>query len=188
MQLSKIVLFSILSVFMLTSLRAQTPLKEQKLIGKLSLELGLAGSGDMTLINMENALEYKLNRYFTPSLSLALARSDRGYYLTTSLIQTNANIFFSPFGNDGKNDFRIGAGISGMRVSNFYQSGTQFVTTQFVETIYTFEQLSTYGFNVILEDNFRVSEHIFVGLRMSYQLFENGDQIIGGGLNLGIGI
>lgn len=188
MKIFRIAFVNILILLGAASLNAQSPISSHRFMGKLSLEQGLAGTGDMTLIRMENALEYRLNRYFTPSVSLALAKSDRGYYLTTSLIQSNANIFFSPFGNDRRNDLRIGAGISGMRVSSFYENGRRFEAGQLVETTYAFDQANTYGFNVILEDNFRVSQHFFIGLQMSYQLFENGDQIIGGGLNIGIGI
>lgn len=188
MKIIQTLIFSLSFVFLSASLFAQSPTKSPKLIGKLSIDQALSGTGDMRLTRMENALEYRLNRYFTPSVSLAFAKSDLGVHLTTSMIQSNANMFFSPFRNNRNNDFRIGIGVSGMRVSNFFEKAAFYENGQYAYSEYEFRQENTYGFNLILEDNFQLSPHILLGFRLAYQLYESGDQIIGGGINLGIQI
>lgn len=179
---------SFILVFVSASLFGQTATNDSRFIAKTSIDQALSGSGDMRLTRMENALEYRVNRYFTPSVSLAFAKSDQGVYLTTSMIQTNANLYFSPFRNDRKNDFRIGVGVSGMRVSSFNEDAQFYENGQYVYSEYEFRQENAYGFNVMLEDNYQIAPHILVGFRLAYQLYNSGDQIIGGGINLGIQI
>ncbi|MEM6346401.1 MAG: hypothetical protein AAF927_21105 [Bacteroidota bacterium] len=175
-------------IFVSSSLWAQVPDNPKKLIGKLSLDYALLGSGDMHTVRMENALEYRVNPYFTPSVSLGIAKSDRGFYISSSMIQANANLFFSPFRNDKPNDFRIGVGFAGMRISDFLESAQYYENGQYSYSDYDFRQENTYGFNLILENNYQVSTHVLVGLRLNYQLFDSGDQLIGGGINLGFQI
>ena len=147
--------------------------------------LSLLGSGDMTTLNFENELNYKFNKYFTSSFSVNYGRSNTEVSRTASFIQGNINIFLSPFTNNGKNDFRMGSGFSLMNISESYPLeprcgvGLEDASTHF------YEVRNPYGFNIILENTYAVSNKFLVGVKLFSQVY-SGD--INSGVLLKFGV
>jgi len=146
--------------------------KNQKFELKFGTGSSLLGDGDMLTILFENELNYKHNRYFTESITINYAISHSGSFDLSSLIQSNINIFLSPFRNNRKNNFKIGAGLSIMGISNV---GNQY-----------FDRHTSYGYNMIIEDEFNISEKCLLGIKTFIQPYTNGDITFGTVFKFGI--
>lgn len=147
----------------------------------------ILGTGDMRTITLENELNFSINPYFTTALSANFGRSNRGVYGTASYIQGNLNIFLSPFKNTRRNDFRVGTGVSFNNVSDVRvlssRSNSQGEVT---EIEYGFDERSSYGYNIILEDTYTVKSKYLLGFKVFTQSFFSGD--INSGVLLKIGV
>lgn len=173
-----------LLICLATYLSAQVNTKKVDL--KFGIGTSLQGSGDMTTLSFENELNYKINKYFSISFAIDYGKSDRGVNASTSLVQGNLNIYFSPFKNSGKNNFKIGTGLSAMKVSDFYalsitQENYGVTTGDFV-----FEKRNSLGFNIIIENEYILSKKYLIGLKLFTQPYFNGDISTGGFLKFGV--
>lgn len=177
--------FAILIMLVLTgsAFAQQTPSKFEL---KLGLGTSFLGTGDMQTLLLENELNYALNRYFTASASINLARSNRGSYQTTSYTQGNINLFISPFTNTGKHDLRIGAGVSYYQVSDTWQSRVVIENGEVVLLEYGFEERNALGLSGILEYSFALSEKLSLGTKLFMQVFRNEDMNTGALVKLGV--
>lgn len=168
-----------------------TPLLAQDETENLDIRLGVGstilGTGDMTTIAFENELNYIISSYFTTALSVRYGRSNKGVYETASYIQGNLNVFLSPFKNTGRNDFRVGTGLSFMNVSDArLLSASYNARGEATEIEYGFSQRNSYGYTVILEDTYTIKSKYLLGLKIFTQPFFNGD--INSGMLLKIGL
>lgn len=147
----------------------------------------LLGSGDMITISFENELNYRLNPYLTTGLSLAYGRSNFGVFETASFTQGNLNVFFSPFRNTRKNDFRVGTGLSLYNVSDAYLASSVYEFPTGVRTeIYAFDERKSYGYNIIIENTYALTNRFMLGLKVFTQPYFNGD--INSGVYLKFGV
>ncbi len=113
-----------------------------------------------------STVEMELNRKFTPYLavgtSLAYGREAPDAYAQTSFDKGNLSLYVSPFRNDKRNDFRIGAGISYFDIAGFYATGMLFNPE---ETEYYSYKNSSFGFIFSLENSYMLTDRFFVGIK-----------------------
>ena len=113
---------------------------------RLGVGSTILGTGDMTTIAFENELNYRISSYFTTALSAGYGRSNDGIYETASYLLGNLNKFLSPFKDTGRNDFRLGTGLSFMNLSDArLLSASYYAMGEAIETEYGFSQRSSYG-------------------------------------------
>ena len=159
---------------------------------KLDLRFGvgtsLLGTGDMLTIMFENELNYKLNDFFGLAGSVGYAKSDNGVFHQSSFIQFNTNVYFSPFKNSGKNDFRLGTGVSWYAVSDVYQSSATYQNGQLIDSEYVFDQRQSVGFNAVIENTYSITEKYKLGIKLFTQPYQNGDMNSGALLKFGVAI
>jgi len=146
----------------------------------------LLGTGDMQTIMFDNELNIRLSDYFSCSGSLAYAKSDNGVFQQASFVQLNSNVYLSPFKNNGKNDFRLGAGLSWYEVSDVFESSVSFENGEPVSVEYRFDKRNSIGFNLIIENTYAITDKYLIGLKLFTQPYENGD--INSGILLKFGV
>jgi len=160
----------------------------KKIDFRLGAGISLLGTGDMLTFNYENELNLKLNHYFTSSLSLNLGKSINDNYSTSSFVQGNLNVFISPFKNSKRNDFRVGTGLTYYKISETYYTSAQYENGVLVDIQYNLENRRSYGFNVIIEDTYLLTDKFLIGLKLFTQPYYNGDINSGAMLKFGMRI
>jgi len=143
---------------------------------RIGIGTSLLGTGDMRTFMLETELNYSLTEYFTIGGGLGMGRSNSGVSETASFFQGNANMYFSPFGNSGKNDFRIGGGLSFNSISDAYISSVELGPGgQIINQEVTFDQRNALGFNIILENSYWITDKTLIGIKVFTQPYVNGD-------------
>lgn len=166
--------YTVIILFVLaTQLHAQDNHKAFDM--KFGVGISLLGTGDMTTLNFENEINYKISPYFSTSFTLNYGKSNSGVYDASSYIQGNLNIFISPFTNTQKNDFRIGTGFSMMNISDSYYFIQECGIGIEQASPYHFDKRTSSGINIIIEDTYSISERYLVGLKLFTQPYFNGD-------------
>lgn len=145
----------------------------------------LLGSGDMRTVMFENEANCFINRFLATGISAGYGRSNQGVYESSSFIQGNANIFFSPFGNNKKNDFRIGTGLSFMNISDVYMESSEYLNGSTLYMVYKFDNKNPFGVNIILEDTYSITEKLILGVKVFTQPYTGN---INSGILLKIGV
>ena len=135
--------------------------KVQRFDYKFGIGSSLLGSGDMITAAFENELSYKINHYLSSSVNINYATSNTGSNVSTSLIQSNLNLFISPFGKSKNNIFRIGTGLSVMGVMDIYNN--------------SHNRRTSYGYNLIIERDYQLSENFSIGYKLFTQQYRNRD-------------
>lgn len=159
---------------------------------KLDLRIGMGssflGTGDIRTSMMENELNYTFNNYLTISGSLAYAKGGFGglYASSATFLQSNANVFISPFKNSKQNDFRLGTGVSYYDVSHAYTAATFLIDGELQEVNYKLENRTSIGLNIIVENSYAITDKFIIGLKLFTQPYKNGD--INSGVLLKFGI
>ncbi len=170
----------LLVLFAVTGLSAQE--KESKFDVKFGTGMGFMGYGDMITISFENELNYKINRYFAASVSIGYGKGDWGVHIHTDYLMASGNLFFSPFRNNRRNNFKIGAGGSLFNHTNFYESAWYSESGP----VYDFYRIRTTGFNVIVEDEYRVHSNLLIGGKLFMTAgIQQGGILSGGMLKVG---
>ena len=153
---------------------------------KRSLQLGLGssflGTGDIFAGVFEAEFGYKFNPYISTGFGINSALGYRNIELReyATYHQGNANIFVSPFRNDGQVDFKLGTGVS----TNYIIEKHIDMLSSFFPT-YINESRFAVGLNMIVESSFRLNENVFLGIKGFVQPYVNGD--IHSGILLKIG-
>jgi hypothetical protein len=160
--------------------------KVRKLDFRLGAGVSLLGTGDMVTLNFENELNFKLNKYFSTSVSLNLGRSNRGVFETASFTQGNLNVFLSPFKNTGRFDFRLGPGFTYYNISDAYISSQVWKNGVLIDTNYKFDNRNSYGYNLIIEGTFLITERFLLGVKLFTQPYHNGDINSGALVKVGV--
>jgi hypothetical protein len=139
------------------------------------------GSGDQSTINIENEFNFEFLKVLSSSFGANLGSGNYGLYHNSSYVQGNFNIFVSPFGNIKKNRFKIGYGISLMKVTDTgikpwdtYQTGKEY------------DQRASFGYNLILQHDYFINSKYFIGLKGFTQIYNNKDYSTGVNLRLGL--
>ncbi len=179
-------IISLLVIFFSAQLFGQENVR--KVDVRLGAGLSLLGTGDMRTFNYENELNIKLNKYFSSSISINLGRSNRGVFETSSFTQGNLNIFISPFKNTGRLDFRIGTGLTYYNISDAYISSQYWVNRVLINNSCKFDNRNSFGYNVVIESSFLITDRFLVGVKAFTQPYINGDINSGAMLKLGIAL
>ena len=167
------------------AITAKTQNSESKLDLRFGIGRALLGTGDMRAIMFENELNLNLNEYFVLGGGLGFGKSDYGVFDQASFIQVNTNIYYSPFRNNRKNDFRIGTGLSWYSVSDvniisFYINGQRY------DSDVELDSRNSIGYNVILENTYSITEKMMLGLKVFFQAYQSSD--VNSGVLLKIGV
>lgn len=160
--------------------------RDSKVDLRFGTGLSILGSGDMITCNFENEVNYKLNRFLSASLSLNVGRSNMGVYETASFTQGNINAYFSPLGNNRRNDFRIGAGFTYYAISDAYMESAEYQGDELVDIDYVFRNRNSHGLNIVVENTFALSSRFLIGVKLFTQPYSNGD--INSGILLKFGV
>ena len=144
------------------------------------------GTGDMLGVMYENEINCSINNYLSTGISLGYGKSDYGVSATASFLQYNLNVFFSPFKNSKRNDFRVGMGFSSLKISDAYMSSASWINNELIDTDYVFDLRKTFGYNFIIENTYSITDKFLLGLKLYTQPYGNGD--INSGILLKMGV
>ena len=142
---------------------------------RLGTGISLMGTGDLITFNYENELNLKLNKFITSSFSINLGRSNYGVSETASFVQGNVNLFFSPFNNKRRFDFRVGTGLTYFTISQVYLSSKYWENGVLIDIDYQFINRNSLGFNIIMENSYLLTDKFLAGLKLFIQPYFNGD-------------
>ncbi len=166
-----------------------TSLIAQQDYAKWDVQLGagfsLLGTGDVWTLAFENELNYKLNPYFTLGTSVGFAKGTFWDTEGTAYVQGNLNVFYSPFRNNHRHNFRVGTGVSLIDVDHtwlsFYASdgGTRTIEQ------YSFEEYTVFGINILLDYSVAINDKLLLGAKAFAQPYQDGH--INSGIMLRIG-
>ena len=147
----------------------------QESVSKFDFRLGYGttflGTGDMHTLAFENELNYHINSYFTVSPSIGFATSNYGVHEIANYMQGNVNLFYSPFKNNNTNDFRIGLGTSYLNYSYSFEFERQTLTNGKDYSRYFFPTENDFGMNVTLENTFKLSQRLLLGIKAFTQIY-----------------
>jgi len=142
---------------------------------RFGIGISLLGTGDMQTTMFENEINYKISNFFAASCNIAYGKSDKGVSISASFIQMNLNTYISPFKNNKKNNFRIGAGISRYTASDVSSTGDLVENGEIVGPFNEFEKRVSIGLNIIIENTYDITEKLMVGGKLFTQPYINGD-------------
>lgn len=160
---------------------------EGKYIFDISVGAGYSflSTGDIRAVPVEigggmtigRLLAVQLNGYYGRGTSLGIGEEAKYW-------QGGAQLFYSPFGNQGTNDFRVGVGPT------YYQTDRTFLTSSTIINgreirEYDSEIVASPGISFIIEDRVKVAEVFFIGGGVYMHRFINGDIVSGAKLNVG---
>ena len=142
-------------------------------------------TGDIRAVPIELGGGYRINPVFAAKVSGAYGRgTSLEVGEESTYVQAGTQIYFSPFGNYRKNDFRVGAGPT------FYQIDQTFLTSS--TTIggvttreYSSETRNSLGVTFVVENRVMISEVFFVGASLFTHRFNNEDLVSGAQLTVG---
>lgn len=150
------------------------------------LGTSLLTSGDMLTVFSESEINYYHGSKMSSSLSVALGKSNQGVNESTSYAQINLSTFYSPFERKGRNDLRIGIGLSHYKVNDTYFSSGVFQNNVLVELTHTTETRRSSGLSFALEKSWELSQSTFWALKIFTQPYFNGDANSGLMLKFGV--
>ncbi len=157
-----------------------------KLDFKIGSGLGFMGSGDLTALCFENELNYKLNNYFSTSVSLGLGRSIEYKTDHNDYLQGSLNLFISPFRNDMRNNFKIGLGYTLINESVTYLSSSYYSPNTYTNDFKYYSDIIN-GFNMIVENEYKITSRFLVGAKLFVTGgIDEGGIVSGGMIKLGI--
>ena len=144
--------------------------------------VSLLGFGDIIASNYENELNYFMNNYLSSSVSILFGKSDLGIPIYSSFSQANVNLYIHPFRNNRIVDFRIGTGLSYINISYSYISDEYVTNEGLFVTNYVYDHRKSFGTNIILENTYRLGNHILMGLKLFSQTYFNKKESNSGAL------
>ena len=153
---------------------------------RLGTGVSLLGSGDMLAFNYENEVNYKMNKYFTSSASISFGKSNSRAPEIASFVHGNFNIFFSPFKNNRRFDFRVGTGLTYCNISDAHESFRYWINGVLIDVDYEFDRRNSFGCNIIMENSYFLTDRLLMGLKLFTQPCFNGD--INSGILLKLGL
>jgi len=180
--MKNVIIFFLLLISIATN--AQTT--KSKIDYRFGIGSSFLKSGDMRGVIFENEINYAMNNFIAAGLSIGYGKSYIGVYKLASFIEGNANVYFSPFKNKNRNDFRLGTGFSYCTVSDAYISSALYGSAGLIYADYEFDLRTTFGLNIIIEDTYMITDKFLLGLKLITQSYFNGD--INSGIMLKVGM
>ena len=171
----------IIAILLVLSVSSQDNIS--KLDFKVGAGVAFMGLGDSEVISFENEFNYKINNYITTSISMGIGRSIDNKINHNDYIQGSLNMFISPFRNDKKNNFKLGAGYTLISETRAYSSnGINELDSQ-----YSYHSRTLNAFSIIIEDEYLISEKFLIGAKLFSTASISQGGIVGGAmLKLGI--
>ena len=158
------------SIFIIAIFLSLTSFSQSSVSSSFDFRFGVGtsfiGSGDFVTYMIENEVGLNLNRYFATSLSLGYGKSNYGGLDAVSFLQTNLNLFISPFKNVKRNDFRVGLGIAHYKSDYYYRSSVWFIDGEIVDEEYTFESENAFGSSIVLENTYMITSKMMIGVKL----------------------
>lgn len=162
----------LLFILSATTAFAQNPVTYYFGFGK-----SISNKGNMHFALLHNELSLKINRSFSTSLDIQIARSYRGILDRSEYLQGNWNIMVSPFKNEKKIFFKVGSGIFYNHTWNYFDP-----------TIYPDynKKVDIFRLSLFLEDEFKISNKMVLALRLfTYPKFSTNETISGALIKVG---
>ena len=158
-----------------------------KLDYKFGAGLGFMGSGDVMAQSFENELTYKLNSYFSTSISLGLGRTFKDVQSHNDYMSGSLNLFISPFKNNRRNNFKIGAGYTLINETASYSSYDINYSEGTYNPNFNYLTQMVNGFSMILEDEYMIGSRFLLGGKIFVTGgVEEGGIVSGGMIKVGI--
>jgi hypothetical protein len=129
------------------------------------------GTLDMRGLMLETEVNYTFHPKLAVSGQLGFGRSTYGVGELSTFVASNATLFWSPFGNYLRNDFRLGAGVGFGDINDAFLSRAETRNGVLVDTDHTFSQRGGFGFNLVLENSYALSERLLVGGKLFVQSY-----------------
>lgn len=152
---------------------------------KLGVGNGFFDPRDNSLLKIETEFSHKWNRYVTNSLSLNYGTMYRGISESLSIFHVDMNIFYSPFKNNKRHNFKIGTGVSYLYADETYFVGSRFENGVLVEE-YDFSKRGMLGTPIILEHEIAVGQKHILGFKIAHYSYTRASQLTGVSIKLGI--
>ena len=122
------------------------------------------------VIDVSKKLDTKIA--LSASLDVNFAKNNKRYSLTQMVGRVSeqflqTNFLFSPFRNDRRNDFKIGAGLGTMLSEIKYPSHTEIVDNVVVKEITKSVVKGNIVGNLALENDYKINDKLKIGVRAS---------------------
>lgn len=154
---------------------------------RLGSGVSLLGTGDLGIHHFDTELHYRLNRFLAVNSSFTYGYGFNNYNSpVTNMLKGNANLLFAPFSYKRRYQLEIGGGLAYHHVSSMAVISRKFTNGEIVETQYRHFLYRSFGYNVILENSFRINDKYRLGLKIFITPYFNLD--IHSGLELKWGI
>ena len=160
---------------------------------KFGTGIGFMGWGDLLAVCFENELNYKINDYFTTSVGLGYGRNiGNGNYVFeqhNDYLLGSLNGFISPFRNNRRNNFRIGGGYTYLNQATSYIAAIYHFPYEDIR--YVKDSYSAHCFNVIVEDEYRITTRLMIGAKLFYtgDIKDGGSgELFGGLIKFGVAL
>ncbi len=156
---------------------------------ELGFGLSLLGTGDIPHISIINELDHAVTKRLELSLGLGFGRglsTNIKFPMAASTFQTNANIFFTPLLIRDKYKLKLGTGFSLYNLNKLKAYiGYQDLEGNWIITDYYSIYYTTYGFNVLIENELLIYKNISAAFLLFFQRYQNRDTNAGGMLKIG---
>jgi len=177
---------SVVAIFLFISIYSSYGQAPSKFRYELGAGISLLGTGDVLALNIENELDYLLSSNIETSVSFVNGRGFVSYdSFSNAFIQGNFNLALLPFGNYRSYALKLGVGISYQSFHGVNSLIGGWVNGEFVVNDYSVRNLKQFGYNLIIENAYKLSEKYSISFKIFAQPFRNGDINSGGILKLG---
>ena len=195
--MNKTVLILVIALISTINLLAQqdstvSPIVKKDYSNKFDLKIGsgfgFMGFGDVVVVCFENEFNYKINKYLTAAISFGFGRSigngSGEWKVHNDYLSGSINAFVSPFRNNRRNNFRVGGGYTYINEASSYVSGIQSYPEYDIR--YTMANQSSHCFNVIIEDEFKITKRLIIGAKLFLTGNIDSAVILGGLIKFGV--
>lgn len=143
------------------------------------------GTGDFTAMTFEAGFTKKWNRLLSSSISANAGHADGSWLFENTFFAADAKAWFSPFGNDGKHNFKAGAGISLAYTTHTYLTSAATAHSGEVNLSFATKRQTTPGLLFSLGHEYRLTDRSLVGFEASYHQYRSGYNILGAAIKFG---
>ena len=163
-------------LFLISSFSVFSQSSNSKFDVRIGIGLKSSGVDDYFINTLENEVNYKLNRLISMGAGL-----DIGYKNNieakhgASFTQGFLNVFYSPFTNNGRFDFRIGTGLNYNRLTNYYRSFESWFGGVLECERYVYNTNKYLGINLTVENTYSIKDKWLIGLKLFFIRNNNSD-------------
>jgi hypothetical protein len=118
------------------------------------------------IIRFENELTKKWNPFFSSSISMNFGFGGGSMKESLTVINGDINVFFSPFKNHKKHNFKVGTGLSFIYLSETRENGKPGF---FADPYFAVSVRSGLGFNAIIDHEIAIGKRYLIGGRIIFQ-------------------